>query len=167
MTTPQVPDSTGRTRRFFHGTLVQRRIDLGLSMRELAERWTTYAREQAEKFGEPTDGISVSRQYIWKLEHMFDPDANEQLKRLRRSTSLNSYGIWARCLGLRLRLELIEADEQRELLLVPPRAAKMTRRITALPTAHQEHLAAIVDALWEAYEAGEDGHPVLRSWHDS
>lgn len=164
MKTPKLPESTGRTRQFFHGALVQRRKDLGWSMQKLADEWTAYALAQARKYGEPTEKVGISRQYVWKLEHMFDDNAAPALKRLRVSTSLNSYGIWARVMGLRIRLELVEADEERDILFLDPAPARTARRLAALPGDYQEHIAGIVDALWAAYEDGESGEPVLRNW---
>lgn len=163
---PQLPPRTGNTKHLVE-RLVQRRKDLGMTQEELAQRWTDYARRQAERFGEPTEGVGVSRAYISRIETMFRDGASEKAKRTRVTMAMNSYAIWMRCLGLRMVREAVDVNADMDAVILPSTEADVVRKLAALPARQRRAVRRIVLDLWGAYDADEEDEPVLRAWSSS
>lgn len=142
-----LPPATGKTRSIV-GRLRSRREQLGLSQAELGERVFRYANRMAERYGEaPRWGQPISRSAISKWEAMFPADPEKEVpsavKDRRQSFSIFDYGCWARALGLRLVVDLVEVDENAEVVTLTGPDAEYVAELLDLDSEKRELILSI------------------------
>ena len=142
-----LPARTGKTLAIA-ARLRQRRRDMGITQEELGQRVYDYANRNSIRFDERKRWKKPpSKSAIAQWEAMFPLDGqevNDKLKDRRVSFSMNDYACWARALGMRLVVDLVDMEEPRQARLVTDQEAALLDRFANLPESKRQMIAELV-----------------------